>query len=170
MTFKLPVFGVTVPTWDQPNLVCEDKTIYSITSTVDLLCDQQWRTAQTNILQYSTFKGDWDGLGSSPAKPTAIKTSNAYLKQFREKARYSAPNSVTLTPDGCIRVEWWTGDNVRQAEFGAANQIEWAQFGPNLKPQYWAEPFEPETRATRGIVWDQSVLEEESGAASIAAT
>ena len=168
MTLKMRVLSPT--TWDQTILVYEDRTVHSVASTVSTLCEQQWRNAQTNILQYSTFKGNWDGLGASPAKLNAVRASNAYLQKVCERARYSAPNSVTLTPDGCIRVEWWTGENIRQAEFGGENQVEWAAFGPNMQPKFWAEPFEPETRATRGIVWDQSVLEEESGAASIAVT
>jgi hypothetical protein len=129
-----------------------------VTMLYDFSCS---RRVYDQLVEFARYQENWDGLRSVSPTPQAIKAAVEYLKIARA-AEIAPPASATLAPDGCVRIEWWFGDNVVQAEFGWKREIEWVEFGENAKPKHWSQLFDLNSD-TRGSTWGANAVPLESG-------
>jgi hypothetical protein len=136
--------------------------VESVTMLYDFSSSQKWKRVHDQLAEFARYQENWDGLGS--VSPNPLNAAAEYLKKARA-AEFAPPASATLAPDGCVRIEWWFGDNVAQAEFGGKREIEWVEFGENMKPKHWFELFDLNSD-TRGSTWGANTVPVESGAAS----
>jgi hypothetical protein len=156
--------GVQALTWTSACEALPQVDRIGVLTLYDFSCSQKWKRVYDQLAEFARYQENWDGLGSVSPIPQAINAAAEYLKMARA-AEIAPPASATLAPDGCVRIEWWFGDNVAQAEFGGKGEVEWVEFGENTKPKHWSELFDLNTD-TRGSTWGANTVPVESGAAS----
>ena len=136
--------------WSQPGYVTYEAAQPSTYTLIGLGYEQQWRSVQNKLAEYSLYQDNWDGQGSLAAPSSAFNVAVKLLKKARANSS-AAPSTATLSPSGAIQLEWWSGQDVLQAEIVDQNRIEWVEFGPNKAPRHWSEDL---STYARGRNWE----------------
>ena len=100
--------------WCQPTQVTINVTT-TASSLMTAAEDKRWQSVNNQLVTYSAYQNNWDQLGGVVATGDAFRVASLLVNQLRERAE-PPPTATVLTPNGSIQLEWWSGENVVQAE------------------------------------------------------